>query len=154
MLVDRVGVREADVTDGLSNTLMAYEKALATFRSIDPSGSLHDGYGWYVSSWWGGSLGTSFFPPNMFRKVSRLAGTRFAASASSLHPGGLYAVMADGSVRFIKETINTWPYDDLTGEPVGSVETPERWWANLPPPGVWQRLATRSGGEVIGAEAW
>jgi prepilin-type processing-associated H-X9-DG protein len=154
MFVDRYGVRESEVIDGLSNTLLAAEKAITTFRYVDETGALSLGYGWYVSSWWGGSLCTTFFPPNMYRKVSRVAGTRFPASASSLHPGGLNVLMGDGSVRFVKETIQTWPYDELTGEPVGSVLTPERWWANTPTPGVWQQLATRSGGEVIGAGDW
>jgi prepilin-type processing-associated H-X9-DG protein len=90
----------------------------------------------------------------MFRKVSRVAGSRFPASASSLHPGGLNALMADGSARFIKDSINTWPYDEMTGEPAGSTFTPDRGWANLPSPGIWQMLATRAGGEVVGSGDW
>ena len=154
LLTDRFAVREADVTDGLSNTLLVVEKSVTTFGYGDPTGALSLGYGWYVSGWWGGSLGTSFFPPNMYRKVSRVAGIRFPASASSLHPGGLNVLMGDGSARFLKESIDTWPYDALTGEPVGSVLTPEGWWDRPPPPGVWQKLASRAGGEMVGAGDW
>jgi hypothetical protein len=57
-------------------------------------------------------------------------------------------------VRFIKETIDTWPYDEMTGEPAGSILTPQRWWDQLPTPGIWQRLATRAGGEVVNADDW
>ena len=48
-----------------------------------------------------------------------------SASASSNHPGGVNVCMADGSVKFVKETINL-----------------NTWWA----------LGTRKGGEVISAD--
>lgn len=49
-----------------------------------------------------------------------------AMSAGSNHPGGVNACFADGSVRFIKDTI--------------SIQT---WWA----------VGTRSGGEVVSADS-
>jgi prepilin-type N-terminal cleavage/methylation domain-containing protein/prepilin-type processing-associated H-X9-DG protein len=48
-------------------------------------------------------------------------------AASSRHPGGVNAALADGSVKFFKESIN-----------------PATWWA----------LATPKGGEVISADAY
>ena len=47
-------------------------------------------------------------------------------AARSLHPGGLNVLLGDGSVRFVKDTIN---------------------------PFTWRALATRNGGEVISADA-
>ena len=35
----------------------------------------------------------------------------FSIAASSFHPGGCNFAFLDGSVRFLKETINAWPYD-------------------------------------------
>ncbi len=48
-------------------------------------------------------------------------------SASSAHPGGVFTLLMDGSARFVKDAI------DLR---------------------TWRALATRSGGEVIGADAY
>jgi len=50
-------------------------------------------------------------------------------TASSRHPGGVVVVMADGSVRFVSETINS------SGGPTGF--------------GVWGALGTREGSESI-----
>ena len=38
---------------------------------------------------------------------------------SSYHPGGMNAAFCDGSVKFLKDTIDTTPYDASTGLPVG-----------------------------------
>ena len=53
-------------------------------------------------------------------------------SASSRHSGGINVVMADGSVRFISDSIDT-----------GNIRPPNDY-------GVWGALGTRSGGEVVG----
>jgi prepilin-type processing-associated H-X9-DG protein len=71
-----------------------------------------------------------------------------------MHPGGLNVLMGDGSLRFIKDTIQTWPFDPLSGNPAGSSQNAQGSWVNLPPSGVWQALATRSGGEVVGEDAY
>ena len=59
-------------------------------------------------------------------QVSALYGTSgdartaaYISGASSMHPGGCNFAFADGSVRFLKDTINTWAYDSTTGLPVG-----------------------------------
>jgi prepilin-type N-terminal cleavage/methylation domain-containing protein/prepilin-type processing-associated H-X9-DG protein len=48
-------------------------------------------------------------------------------SASSAHPGGVNTLMGDGSVRFVKESIN-----------------PQAWWA----------LGSCNGGEILGADSY
>jgi prepilin-type processing-associated H-X9-DG protein len=58
-------------------------------------------------------------------------------SAGSYHPGGVMGVMADGSVRFINETINT-----------GNLAT--AWVAAGPSPyGVWGAMGSIDGGEAL-----
>ena len=80
--------------------------------------------------------------------------TAWTNSASSMHPGGLNVLMGDGSVRFIKDTIQTWPFNPISGNPTGASQNGQGAWVNLPPSGVWQALSTRSGGEVIGGDSY
>jgi prepilin-type processing-associated H-X9-DG protein len=87
-------------------------------------------------------------------KVAIAAGQAHTRAASSQHPGGLHVLMGDGSVRFIKDSISTWAYDSLTGQPVAATRNSDGAWENLPRAGVWQALATRAGGEVVGAGEW
>ncbi|WP_165067816.1 DUF1559 family PulG-like putative transporter [Paludisphaera rhizosphaerae] len=56
-----------------------------------------------------------------------LVGPISAASATSNHPGGVVMAMADGSARFVKDTVNL-----------------QAWWA----------LGSRDGGEVISSDAY
>jgi prepilin-type processing-associated H-X9-DG protein len=77
-------------------------------------------------------------------------------AASSLHPGGVNFAFADGSVRFLKDTIQTMLFDQTTGQPNGITGD----FINYSVPftmavgtqfGVYQKLSTRNGGEVISA---
>ncbi len=56
---------------------------------------------------------------------------------SSRHPGGVNVLMADGSTRFISETINT---GNLAAPPVSAGHSPY---------GVWGALGSKSGGESV-----
>jgi prepilin-type N-terminal cleavage/methylation domain-containing protein/prepilin-type processing-associated H-X9-DG protein len=143
------------VSDGLSNTIFAVEKTTTILRGLDAIDStIFSRYGWYVSGNLGDSLVSAMYPPNMFHKVSYAAGAGHAFAASSLHPGGLNALMGDGSVRFIKETIDTWAFNSITGNPSGASLDPGGWWVNTPKPGIWQAMVTRSGGELIAEDSY
>jgi prepilin-type N-terminal cleavage/methylation domain-containing protein/prepilin-type processing-associated H-X9-DG protein len=58
----------------------------------------------------------------------------------SQHPGGGNFLFGDGSVRFIKDSINI----------IGGLDPTN----NLPTFGVYRKLATRGGGEVISSDAY
>lgn len=83
-----------------------------------------------------------------------LAGADHAHAASSLHPGGLNVLMGDGSARFIRDTISTWPFDPTTGRPVDVRFYADGLWEGDLKPGVWQKLATRGGGELIEGDSY
>ena len=138
----------AAITDGLSHTLFVAEKSTtdaSRLAAVSPArASLR---GWYVLGNWGDTLMTTFYPPNGYEKVAALASDALLSSASSRHPGGFNALMGDGSTHFLKDSIQSWPFDPNTRFPAGAVRDPGGWWTNLPRPGVWQALATRSGGD-------
>ena len=146
----RSPIRLADVTDGLSHTLFGAEHSATAIyaareftRWESPDGC------WWVSGNDGATLFQTFYPPNIHRRVNLSGAANFPFSASSNHPGGLNALLGDGSVRFIAETVATWPFDEATGRPIGATTTPGGWISLAARPAVWQALGTRSGGEVV-----
>lgn len=126
-----------DFRDGMSNTLL-----IAESRQIN----IYEAFGPY----WGAGTHTSthgriiypsspdapYWLPNASWGDRDCPGNIMACNPknlpyawvySSYHPGGINAVMADGSVRFIKNTINT-----------------ATWWA----------LATIKAGEIVSADSY
>lgn len=85
------------------------------------------------------------YPPNVFkRKPPFLSNTAaWVGSASSLHSDGVNGLMADGSVRFLKETIDASPLEPTQLAPDLNA-----------PPGLWQKLISRNGGEAIGTDGF
>jgi prepilin-type processing-associated H-X9-DG protein len=151
--------RLAMITDGTSNTMLFSEHAWSTLK-VDPGNLANTDNFWWNG---GGAVDTAFStltPPNAIKKYA----TEFAngaywiptASASSRHPGGVNVALADGSVRFIKDTISSWPLA-ADGLPVGLPRNnPLYFTGNLGTsrPGIWQALSTRAGGEVVSADAF
>ena len=106
----QIGTTFTEVLDGLSNTILMAE-------ILQGSGSDLRGF-----SWWGGSAGfTAYNPPNTTLPdnvaqnctdlpkqnlpcVLAASGNNMLA-ARSRHPGGVQVVMADGSARFVRQSV-------------------------------------------------
>ncbi len=147
---DLAPIRLASVADGLSNTMFLAEKSTTILgQLVTVDAGVVTKSGWWITGNWGDTLFTSLYPPNAYKRAVLGASAAWSNSSSSLHPGGVNVLMGDGAVRFIRDTVQCWPIDSLTGEPAGASQTPGGWWVKLPPAGVWQAISTRAGGEVI-----
>ncbi|WP_435010691.1 DUF1559 domain-containing protein [Tundrisphaera lichenicola] len=131
----RVGFR--DITDGTSQTFLAGERS-HDLSYVTWTGRAIGGWLFPTPSFEGGRNTFSPDPEESFTMILGPIGvegfTRTPNHSSahvedyrSWHPGGVNFLFADGSVRFIKNTINEATY---------------------------QALATRSGGEVISADQY
>jgi prepilin-type processing-associated H-X9-DG protein len=142
----------AQVTDGLSSTMLFAERAHGLLDR-DSAPWIH---------WWASCCDDVTFQTwcglNSHR---RLKGTTLIDSycpidgPSSFHPSGANFAFADGSVRFLRDGIESWQVDPVAGWQGLFTVVPYR---VVLAPGlhmaVLQALSTRNGGEVISAEAY
>ena len=147
----------ADVTDGLSNTIAMGERAHSLLTK-------DTAWNW---SWWadgdiGDTLFSTLFPlnPQRIDKDGSLPFTDtlyWSSSASSLHPGGANFLFLDGSVKFLKDTIQSWPIDPATNLPPGLSQGGSPvvyiYGADLKF-GVYQKLSTRNGSDFVSMDGF
>jgi prepilin-type N-terminal cleavage/methylation domain-containing protein/prepilin-type processing-associated H-X9-DG protein len=156
----------SSITDGTSNTFLFGETALG---QLDPTPSNPIGQAqarwWQIGFWYSGEFDCEY-PINAYKKVPYLTFPGgfvtngdwvTVEGASSFHPGGANFAFCDGSVRFIKETISSWgPFNSSTGDPVGFTygATCGENYVGTAVPQIYQKLATRSGGEVVSSDSY
>jgi len=153
----------AGITDGTSNTLLFGEKV----HNRMPT-SLAPYYHWWNSGYYTDTMLECFFPPNGQLKYQALYSDpvndplgmeeTWAMIPGSLHPGGANFAYCDGSVRFLKDTVESQPIDanalapgityNCDGNRTYCMDSAT---VRL---GVFQKLATRAFGEVISADAY
>jgi hypothetical protein len=154
----------AGITDGTSNTLLFGEAVYGRLAATDKSGCR-----WWMAGNYGDTIMNAMYPPNPGNKNSDIdiynnratAFDIYRVAASSNHPGGVNAAIADGSVRFIKNTIDSWSLDSAniyapTGVVYNVVSPPFGTFTVKPGAklGVYQALSTRAGGERLGADSY
>jgi prepilin-type processing-associated H-X9-DG protein len=130
-------VTYAAVTDGLSNTVIAGEKtpylADATWVGVIP-GYRHFAYNAFASAGTGGLDVNYDYPgailavhsgPSLYEDPMVIHPPNSPLGHTdemySLHPGGANVLMGDGSVRFIKQSINLRTWQALSSRAVGEV---------------------------------
>jgi len=166
----RSSTKIASITDGTSNTILFGEHAHGKLSDVKTSSSDSDYerryWNWWCDGGYGDTMFSTLFPINPQNKMpdslwaDSVDGgvTAYIESAGSFHPGGANFAFGDGSVRFLKETINTWPTPNgvpsmvqqvtlSSGNPGYSLVTGARL-------GVYQALSTIGGGEVISSDQY
>jgi prepilin-type processing-associated H-X9-DG protein len=135
-------VTDAAVSDGLSNTIFAGEKtpylADASWVGIIP-GYRHFAYNAFASLGTGGvdssgaqieydypgALLAAHSGPSLYESPMVIHPSNSPLGHTdemySLHPGGANVLMGDGSVRFIKQSINLLTWQALSSRGVGEV---------------------------------
>jgi prepilin-type processing-associated H-X9-DG protein len=155
-------VRLAGVTDGTSNTIAYGEHAHGKTSQADQTC-----WNWWTSGNTGDTLFSTMYPPNPFNKVGYQTFDKYhgysddyVGSAGSFHPGGANFCFLDGSVRFLKDSIQSWQITSTSNGvwPVGV--TPDSTscycWVVVPGTqfGLYQKLSTIAGGEVISSDQY
>jgi prepilin-type N-terminal cleavage/methylation domain-containing protein/prepilin-type processing-associated H-X9-DG protein len=147
----------ASITDGTSNTMMFSETAPSkAYPDTDTSGAARiDFTAWWMAGDPYDTQGSTSWPPNPKSKVLGLSSVGSPALIASRHPGGVNCGYADGSVRFIKDSIDSWQMDPYGNCP--SVMYAADTFPSLvlgQKVGVWQALSTRAMGEVISSDSY
>jgi len=157
------------VTDGTSNTIIYGEKAQGKFsqtNNVSGYGPDYNQFGWWPQAYSFNTAFTTMYPINPFNKVQLdnpqgADGTladNWVESASSFHPGGANFAFADGSVKFLKDSINSWPVPPAGSIlPIGISINPTGVYSINPAliqRGVYQSLSTRNGGEIISSDQY
>jgi len=156
-ITPRLVTKLAHITDGTSNTMLFGERAKAIFSSQSITQNEYVGM-WWDGYWWAYGNYDAEYPINSHKKYGGLinAGCWWipVMASSSMHPGGANFVFCDGSVKFLKETINSWPIVSNCDAPGIAYDANGYEILGTAVPGVYQKLSSRAGNEVISSDAY
>jgi prepilin-type N-terminal cleavage/methylation domain-containing protein/prepilin-type processing-associated H-X9-DG protein len=165
----------AGVTDGTSNTFAFAERGHGRFPANDVNC-----WNWWTSGNYGDTMFNSFYGINVWQKppfnvtlgavcATNTGPDEFVSSPGSFHPGGANFCFCDGSVKFLKDSTQSWQINPST---IGTPGTPSQGCVPngvtlgvngdasvyaitlATKVGVFQQLSTRNGGEVVSSDSY
>jgi prepilin-type processing-associated H-X9-DG protein len=168
-------VRLADVTDGTSNTFLFGERSKGQRYILDPAHAVSDNT--WSSGRWNDTLFSTLYRINLGKESVGARYTRYSPTAAgSFHPLGANFAFCDGTVRFVKDSINSWPIT-LNENSSGDAMPDNTTYTTITPAapytqtgaylkigpngsersgvlGVYQFLSTRNGSEIIPVDTY
>jgi prepilin-type N-terminal cleavage/methylation domain-containing protein/prepilin-type processing-associated H-X9-DG protein len=143
------GVGYSDIIDGASQTIAIGERAFGRIPVVDALGhTIRDFDNWWFYAGHSQTLFWTYRPINSTPAEGNLQPWlpySQPAVAGSFHPGGANFGFADGSVHFLKDSIDSWPMENPSFNPVGVIDSRISPGVRF---GVYQALSTRAGGEI------
>ena len=149
----------AAITDGTSNTMLLGECAYGKGNHGDQIC-----WSWWDSGNYSDTMFTTLYPLNPFNRSADFGTGQginsdlYVSAASSFHPGGANFAFCDGSVRFLKDSVQMAPMIQSTtgggGLPTNVAFANGNVYSWIGPISVYQALSTRAGGEVISSDQY
>jgi prepilin-type processing-associated H-X9-DG protein len=148
-------VRLSEITDGTSNTMLFAEHCHGRI----PANAPPNYYQWWNSGYYTDTLICTYYPVNSDTKgvLATTQYSEFFEIVASYHPGGANVGFCDGSVKFIKDSIQSLQFNPVTANNDYFPYNGNTGLYSIAPHtrlGVWQALSTRNFGEVISSDQY